>query len=249
MKRTTLVVLFLLGISFPASAQHEKGWVDVNFGIASAAEDSYATILDRPLFGETASFAAAYAFPRGASFDFGGGYMITPVVGVGVSIQGTAHLEVPGLSIRIPHPNFFSAHASDATTGDIALTRAEGSINIQAMIVATPGAGRLRVRFFGGPTYFRVTQETIGDIRYNHVWQVFGRGNAVDITNYEFSEVEGTGWGFHGGADVGVFFSRVVGIGGFARFSRGTVELADFSGLYDVTAGGFQTGGGLRLKF
>jgi hypothetical protein len=38
-------------------------------------------------------------------------------------------------------------------------------------------------------------------------------------------------------------------VGGFARLSRGTVELADFSGVYDVKAGGLQTGGGLRLKF
>lgn len=144
-----------------------------------------------------------------------------PFIGVGLSFQRTAHEEVPALTIRIPHPNFFNAHASDATLGDTVLTRAEGSAHIQAMIVATPNSERMRVRLFGGPTYFGVTQETVDDIRYNQVFQIFGRGNTVDITTYEFSEAEGTGWSFHGGADVAFFFNRIVGVGGFARFSRG----------------------------
>ena len=117
------------------------------------------------------------------------------------------------------------------------------------MINATPNADRVRVRLFGGPTFFRVKADTIDDIRYNQVFLILLPVNSVDITTYNFSEAEGTGWGFHVGGDVSVFFSRVVGVGGFVRLSRGTVELEDFSGTYDVKAGGFQTGGGLRLRF
>jgi hypothetical protein len=248
-KLTASFVLALSLLATPSFAQDEKGWLDVNLGIAAAAEDAYATSASRRVFSENATFGAAYVFPRGASFDVGGGYMFTPVVGLGVNLQGTAHEGVPGLTVRIPHPLFFNAFGSDASVGDSALTRAEGSFNIQAMLVATPKSSRVRLRFFGGPSFFRVTQDTVDDIRYHQVFQMFGTGNSVDITTYQFSEAEGTGWGFHGGVDVGVFFSRVVGVGGFARFSRGSVELADFSGVYEVTAGGFQTGGGLRLKF
>jgi outer membrane protein with beta-barrel domain len=244
-----VAAVLCLSLATRASAQDEKGWVDVNFGIAQAAEDGYATSLSRTVFRETATFGAAYSFSRGASFDFGGGYMFSPVIGLGVNFQGTAHEDPPVLSIRIPHPNFFNAFASDTAIGDTALTRAEGSFNIQAMIVATPNSDRVRVRFFGGPSYFRVTQDTVDDIRYNQVFGILNTSNTVDITTYPFSEAEGTGWGFHGGADVGVFFTRIVGVGGFARFSRGKVHLSDFSGGYEVDAGGFQTGGGLRLKF
>lgn len=249
MKLTAPLVLALCVTATPSFAQDEKGWLDVNFGIAAAAEDAYATTVTRRVFSENATFGAAYVFGRGASFDIGGGYMFTPVVGLGVNLQGTAHEGIPGLTIRIPHPLFFNAFASDASVGDSALTRAEGSFNIQAMLVTNPRSNRVRVRVFGGPSFFRVTQDTVDDIRYSQVFQVFGTGNSVDITTYQFSESEGSGWGFHGGADVGVFFNRHVGVGGFARFSRGSVELADFSGVYEVAAGGFQTGGGLRLKF
>ena len=40
-------------------------------------------------FGERATFAIDYNLPTGAAFDFGGGFMITPMIGVGVSFSGT----------------------------------------------------------------------------------------------------------------------------------------------------------------
>ena len=49
-----------------------------------------------------------------------------------------------------------------------------------------------------------------------------------------------------------VFFTRVVGLGAFARYSRGTVSLDPepmSEVAQDVRVGGFQTGGGLRLRF
>ena len=250
MKNFSVVVCVAVGcfLAVPAAAQ-DKGWIDVNFGTARAAEDGYSTSVSLRQFSETATFSSDYAFPRGASFDFGGGFMFTPVLGVGVNLQGTSSQAPPALSIRIPHPNFFNTFATDTTLGDTQLTRAEGSINLQAMVVATPHSKRLRVRFFGGPAYFRVTQDTVDDIGYSQNFQVFGRGNVVDITTFEASEAVGTGWGFHGGGDVAYFFNRIIGVGGFARFSRGNVELADFSGAYQVKAGGFQSGGGLRLRF
>jgi len=248
-RTVSLIVLIGCLWTAPAFAQNEKGWFDVDFGVASAAENVTVTASSARLFLENATFGVAYDVPRGASFDFGGGYMVTRIVGVGVNFQGTAHEGFPGLSIRIPHPLFFNAYATDAGPGAVALQRTEGSVHIQAMVVATPNSQRFRVRVFGGPTFFRVTQDTVDRILYNQVFQVLGPLNSVDITRYEYSESQGTGWGFHGGADAAFYFSRVVGVGGFARFSRGTVELSDLSGAFDVDAGGFQTGGGLRFKF
>ena len=250
MKRLSLaVVLCLVATTATFAQEPSKVWIDVNFGIATAAEDTYSTTLPSPLFGETATFSAEYSQPRGAEFDFGGGYMFTPVVGLGVSFTGTAHKGSPTATIRIPHPTFFNTFATDVAVGDTELNRTEGGFNIQAMINVTPNADRVRVRLFGGPTFFRVKADTIDDVLYDQAFLIFLPVNAVDITNYEFSEAEGTGWGFHVGGDVSVFFSRVFGVGGFVRVSRGTVELSDFSGTVDIKAGGFQTGGGLRLRF
>lgn len=251
MKRLLLLVGLMYACA-PATAFAQptsKGWFDVNFGVAKAAEESFSTTLALPLFDETATFGAEYRRPRGGEFDLGGGYMFTPVVGLGVSVTGTAHSGAPTLSIRIPHPFIFNAFATDTGIGDTELEHLERTFHIQAMINVTPNAERVRVRLFGGPSWFQVKAHGIDDIQYDQAFLIFLPENAVEITNSEASEVDGSAWGFHVGGDVSVFFSRVVGVGGFVRFSRGTVELEDFSGPHEVKAGGVQAGGGLRLRF
>jgi hypothetical protein len=60
-----------------------------------------------------------------------------------------------------------------------------------------------------------------------------------------------SGWGAHFGGDVSWFFTGVVGVGGFARYSTGSVEFTDPISDKPVTlkTGGLQAGGGLRLRF
>ncbi len=72
----------------------------------------------------------------------------------------------------------------------------------------------------------------------------------MEITGYDSVKTEGTGWGFNVGGDAS-YFLRVVGVGGFARYGSGKVTIAEpmSETEQDVTVGGFQTGGGLRLRF
>jgi hypothetical protein len=259
MRNVVAVGAVVLGLAMAASAEaqstFERGWIDVNFGVAVAAEDAFSMRATGELFDEPADFGADYGLPRGASFDFGGGFMITPVFGIGVSFSGTAHEDVAILDARIPHPIFANAYASDEAETDTMLQRIEGGVNLQAMIVAAQ-TDRFRFRIFGGPTYFRVEQDAVTDIRYDQAFLFLQRVNAIEITEFDHERIEGTGWGLHAGADASVFFNRIIGVGGFAKFSRGSVDLentlATAVGLDDevsVKAGGFQVGGGLRLKF
>lgn len=73
--RSAIVLLVCLGLAQPAFAQ-SKGWIDVNFGVANAAEKSVTTeanIDDGA--GEFETYRVGYSFPTGASFDFGGGFL------------------------------------------------------------------------------------------------------------------------------------------------------------------------------
>jgi hypothetical protein len=229
----------------------ERGFIDVNFGVAWAEERSYAIEVNGPLFSETRTFRMSYESPRGASFDFGGGFMFTPEFGVGVSFVGTAHQSPVGLFVNVPHPFAFNAHASDTDETDREFQRLEGSANIQFIGAADLGDG-VRVRVFGGPTWFRVQQDLVRNITYAQVYNRFTRFNEVAIGTYEYVEkVEATGWGYHIGGDVSFFFNRIAGIGGFARYNRGTVDITEpiLGDIVKLKAGGFQAGGGLRLKF
>jgi hypothetical protein len=226
----------------------DRGWVDVNFGIAFASEDAYTTRVETTLFRETAIFQADYRWPLGAAFDFGGGVMLTKNFGVGVSFSGTAHMDVATVSATVPHPFRFNLPASATADTEEQLMKVESAAHIHAMFAAMPSP-RVRTRVFGGPTFFRVQQDTIDDVIYLQTAPPLG-SNAIRIISAPFSEAESDGWGFHVGGDVSVFFNRVVGVGGLVRYSRGTVDLIDLVGaVVEVETGGIQAAGGLRLKF
>lgn len=229
----------------------ERGWLDVNFGVAKSGADLSTYAFAGILHGEPSAIAAAYPEPStGASFDVGGGVMFNRWIGAGVSIAGTAHEDIVGLGATIPHPYFFNAEVIASGATDDKLMRTEGSVHLQAMVAAYQGP-RGRFRVFGGPTYFRYEADMVQDVEYTQIATRLSRAQSVTITGYEAVTTEGTGWGWHVGADGSVFFNRVVGIGGFARFSRGTVEIDEPMSelLQDVTVGGLQVGGGLRLRF
>jgi hypothetical protein len=236
----------------PAARGFARGWIDVNLGVAVAGESRYGSVFEDIRSQEIATFTAEYHSPVGAEFDFGGGVMITPAFGLGVSIAGTAHQDEAVLGIRIPHPTRFNVYATDSAPTEDKLMRSEGSVNIQAMFVSRV-SDRVTARVFAGPSFFRVRQDAVSDIRYEQFFLSLPPVNEVTITAYESVVIpfeDATGWGFHVGGDASIFFTRVVGLGWFAKYSRGTVEMPDpLAGAIEVTTGGFQSGGGLRLRF
>jgi hypothetical protein len=238
----------------PAVARRfRRGWIDVNLGVAMAREKRYSTSYTVELFDEMASGKADYRLPRGAEFDFGGGVLLTPNFGIGVSFVGTAHEDTAGLSLRIPHPIYANSFATDSKDTDAPLRRVESATNIQA-VVAYDVTPALRVRVFGGPTFFRAQQDLVSGINFDQTYLIFSPANSIDITTYKTETVgfDGvSGWGVHVGGDVSWFFTGVVGVGGFARYSSGSVEFADPISDETVTlkTGGLQAGGGVRLRF
>jgi hypothetical protein len=247
-----LSLVFVLGLASSSFAQgFSRGWVDVDLGFATTG-DTLDVSAVRTIAQEPATFGVKYNAKRGALVDFGGGVMISPSIGFGVMVTGTAHKGSADLSANIPHPLRFNAYGSDTSFTENELERTEGTIHLQA-VYQLPGSDRMRIRVFGGPSYFRLNMDAVTLIRYEQQFQVFGAGNTIDITNYDSEKVEHTGWGFHAGADMSTFFSRVVGVGVVGRYSRGTVTIDDLSVLadddIDVRTGGFQLSGGLRLRF
>ena len=136
--RLASVTLVAWMVSTSAFAQDQKIWADVNVGAARSAQETRTSTITQTRFQETATFEAQYFVPAGASFDFGGGYMLTPLFGVGASFMGTAHEAFPVLTIRIPHPFIFNAHGTDTGEGDTLVKRREGTVNIQAMVDLMP---------------------------------------------------------------------------------------------------------------
>jgi hypothetical protein len=252
-KGTVLLAIAFSCASSAAIAQdHERIWVDVNFGGVQSAQGASTTTSSAVVFDEAASASSVYKKPAlGASLDFGGGYMFSPIVGVGLSVSGNAYQDPASVSLTMPDPFFFNDAATGTHVTEDVLERRERGLHMQAMINATPNAERLRVRVFGGPSYFHVQQHLVSDIEFVQLASPFRPANDVTVTGYEANAVEGNAWGLHAGADVGMFFNRMVGVGGTVRYSRANVTLADPLSERNIErkAGGVQFGGGLRFRF
>ena len=237
------------------AAGDKKIWIDVNLGGTQSAQGAQAFTFATTISRETATFASAYRQPsRGMDLDFGGGYMFTPMLGFGLSITRTGDQNAAGLVATIPHPTIFNAASTGAGVTSTELERAEGALNLQLAVVPRMGrvlSDRTTLRVFAGPTYFRLSRQMVDLVRYTQQFALLTSLNVVSIAGSDARVVEGAGWGFHAGADVGYFFSRRAGVGGTLRLSRGSVEMAEpLSGKPSkMTTGGVQFGGGLRLRF
>ncbi len=242
------------GSSAPApKAGFSRVWVDVNVGITNAAAKSFTLDTAQIIYGETATASTAYTLGTGLTIDGGGGFMFLKKLGVGVNVSSTAYPgDVATLSIRIPHPYYYSAFATDSHVTDNALVRAELGIHIQAMFVPVDN-GKVRVRIFGGPSRLSVKQTVVDDFFYSQTYSLYTTYNVVNIMSTSTSDTTASVFGFNVGGDVSVFFNRVIGVGGFARFVRGSVDIDNPLGGSPSTVtlklGGIQAGGGLRLRF
>lgn len=246
--------LSLLVFSIDAAAQGtpSRGWLDVNFlGVRSQQEEQSVAWTTR-LFGETASVAAAY--PKiegiGKAIEIGGGVRFGSggPVGIGVHFDAANIRQIVGLAATIPHPLFFNRAATGVgVSGE--LERKDRAVDFQVTYFV-PSSSAWALRIFGGPTFFSLEEERVSTVRYQQVFTVLG-GNVITITPPDVANVDGSSWGFNVGADIGVFFSRHVGVGGTVRFNRGQVNLDDpLSGLeVQREAGHVVFGGGLRLRF
>jgi hypothetical protein len=234
-------------------ARLQRVWVDANAGVEWAGEADYSVVATRLLNGQDATFQADYHLPAGFMFDMGGGVLITRTIGLGVSFASSRHDDPASLAIDIPHPILTGPNATDSDTSDRSLRRSETTLHIHGAYV-TPRRDRLEMRVYGGPSYFRIQQDAIEDIRYSQQFLPFDPVNEVDITGEAVSRIlydDATGWGFHAGIDIGWFYTPALGVGFAGRYSRGQVEVLDPLGgdRVELVVGGFQLGAGVRVRF
>jgi hypothetical protein len=248
----TIAVLSLTLLASPALAQNapSRGWVDINLVSVGSQQDEQTYTFSTPVFDEVATAATVYPkLSSGRRGDIAAGVNVHPRIGVGVHFDLINYDSEVGMALRVPHPLFFNRFAEDARVTDSPLERRDRAVDIAAVFtVPTPDAWR--VRLFGGPTYFSVSQEMVEDIGFNQLFDIFGL-NLVEIDTFTRRTVDGTAWGFNAGADVSYFFSRNVGVGAVVRFNRGTVTVDEplTGNSADLEAGHTTVGAGLRLRF
>lgn len=194
---------------------------------------------------ETATTTADYAVERGGGFDGGIFVRAWRNLGAGVSVSSVMRTSDANISARYPHPFFFSqARTASTSVGD--LDRAEVGVHLSAAWLL-PSTGRFGGVLYAGPTVFSITQDAVETLTVTEAYPYDTVTIAPGGSPTELSE---RAVGFHAGADVTWFFTRRIGIGAMARYATAKTSVAIGAGnTFDLEAGGFQAGLGLRVRF
>jgi hypothetical protein len=203
-------------------------YVDVNLlGYADPLGDSKTFDNYALKFGEVATFKATYPEPShsgGYPAYVGGGYMLSRVVGVGLSYSRMSRDSVVDLSAAVPHPLFFNALATGTGTTGTALSRTESAIHVS--LALTPvRSRRVELRLMGGPSIFKLNGDMVREVEYEQTFNSLASQNAVTINGVSSGEASGSAIGYHVGADFTYFVHRVLGIAGGVRYGQATVAL------------------------
>jgi hypothetical protein len=220
-----------------------KGFISVNGGFQATSNDfdDGETFRDN---GEDGRYSTDYTVKGGPTVDVAGGMRVWRNLAVAAGVTRFSRSTPVILNGTIPHPFFFSRPRSVA--GDISnLKREELAVHVQARALV-PVNRRMQVMAFGGPSFFSVKQGIVTDFTYSESYPYDTASYAsAATTNAKESQV-----GFNVGGDFAFFFTRQLGVGASAQFSGTEVEVPSADGrTQKLKVGGFQAGGGLRVRF
>ena len=147
------------------------------------------------------------------------------------------------LTATIPHPILFNAPRTvEGSLDDVAHN--EQNVHV-ALMYALP-VHAMDIKVMGGPTFFKLKQDFVSGLAINETYPF----DTATFTSATTKQVSGRAVGFNAGVDISRPLSSTVAIGALIRYSRGDVKFDDPDiGRQSVKAGGFETAGGVRVRF
>ena len=230
-----LCVSFLAAGELHAGAQSAPAPVFLNVGVgAQPQRHTMNASSSFPLFDETATVAAVQQIRNGALIEIGGGVHLSRQFAVGAAFSTFGRPGAGTLTASIPDPIVYS-QPSTVVRDASDLHHTERALHLQAAL-SVPVSPRFEVMLSGGPSFTRVSQEVA----------TASIDTATQAVSVSRSSQSGTAIGFNAGAQGTYFLAERYGIGLFAGYAGGSVDLADAKG---VTVGGLRTGLALQVRF
>lgn len=247
--QAAVVAVGLLAVVQPAAAQ--QGWQDrvfagINFGYETG-ESSFNTTGSSRVYGETATITNDGMFGAGPVLDATIGARVLGNIGVSVTYtrqRATADNTVSG---SIPHPLLFNrARTFSQTQTDFTRTETGLHLSVGYMV---PLSNRFDVYLYGGPSSFRLNQDTVSEVAIAEIGAPF---TSITVTP-KTSVAKKSSTGYHAGFDATYRLVDTgglsVGLGGFFRYTSATASVMVAGASIETTLGGPQFGGGLRFRF
>jgi hypothetical protein len=222
----------------PPMPATEKFFANVNIG-GQLATRIFTSSIAQTVHSETATLVSSQEVGRGAVIDFGGGYRVWEDVFAGIVISRFGDSSDAGYTASIPHPVFFNnPRIAAGTVND--LKRSEVAVSPH-VLWAMPLTDKIDVALAAGIAIIHLSQDLVGSFTVPL--------NTQDLTVIATTE-KGTAVGPYVAADfvynLPKTWYRIYGVGGYLRYAGAKVDLPS---LPDAKVGGFQIGGGIRLRF
>jgi len=231
-----LIVGLTLAATSPAAAQAPVPatlFVDVN-AAAQTQSRTIETSTSFPLYGETAVVNAAQGIDGGFLFDVSGGYRFKKSYGVAIGVSAFSKSGDGSLVASIPSPIAFNRSVT-STTNASDLKHSEIGTHVMFVYFA-PVTDKVDVSISAGPSFFSAKQDVLS--------ATVPAG--TQTANVAKQSEKGSAAGGNFGLSVNYLVTPNYGAGVFMRYAGASV---DFDSASDVKVGGFQLGGGLRVRF
>jgi hypothetical protein len=239
LKSAGLAICFGIFGASPLHAQSlmsPEGTYFVNLSVGvQPQERSFATSSTFTSFNETGTTETDQNIARATFIDLSGGYQFTRRFAVGVGVWGARADSAVAASAALPDATLFNRFQTVTFSADD-LSQTTLGFNVQ-FLIRQPLGDRLDVTLSLGPTLLLVRQQ---------VGVVTVTPNTLNAVLEPVTESKATLKAGHAGVEVGVRLRDGFGIGVFARYAGGEVDLPSVPKL---KVGGTQIGGGLRFRF
>lgn len=229
-------VLLATTVSASAQAAWDGGiFVNGSVGVQTGTIDISQTLAP-VVYDEPATITTTQEVGAGALYDITAGLMVRRNLGAALSFSARSSTSDGAMTGQVPDPIFFDA--SRPVSGTIAdMGYSEKWLGFLATWLI-PAGENLDVMILGGPAVAWVNVDTTTGVAVTET------GGTPDVT-LTLDTISKSFFGVQVGVDVRYMFTENVGAGGFARISKAS---GDVNGS-DLSAGGFQLGGGVRFKF
>jgi hypothetical protein len=244
-----IVATLVVGTS-QASAQVGQPWIERGyFNLNVGFETSSGTLSDAATFAiyeEIGNKRVDQSVDSGALFDFSVGSRVWQNVSVGIGYHRGASTAEASATATVPNPEIFaSPRAVAVTAGD--LERRVRAIHLQVGYMF-PLTEEISVHVTAGPSFFRLTQDVVGDLAFTEA-PPFSIVNANPVVENRSDSAAG----INIGADVTYKLwendAYKVGGGMFLRYSAATARIRILENEVDSDLGGVQIGFGARVRF
>lgn len=230
-----------------ASAQLST-WTDRGFlNLSGAGQTGSTTSLTTTfksfsIYNETANGSAAQTLETGGGiFDITVGARVWNNLGVGFDFfkAPSKTMNAP-VAATVPDLAFYDTpRAVSTAVNNLEYAETWVAFPIVFMI---PVTDKIDVMPFAGPALVSVHLDVVDP----NTFSLASEGTSGPQLNLASTTLSKKTWGYQLGVDARYMFNRTVGAGAFLRVTKATSNL---TGAVSVDAGGFQVGGGLRVRF